>query len=142
MDPFTALGVACNVIDLVSTAISCGLAVRDIYKSVDGRTKANAALQNEADGMNAVVKSLREKDSEIKMLTDDGDIQKTVSRCAAEAEQLQLVLEDCRAKSKTAGGVFIALFKSSINSGKIDDLQKRLVACKDDLKLSLALATR
>ena len=36
MDPLTALSLCCNVIDLVSTAISCGLAVKDIYKSVDG----------------------------------------------------------------------------------------------------------
>jgi hypothetical protein len=79
MDPLTALSVACNVIDLVSTAISCGLAVRDIYKSVDGRTRANAALEKEVDGMKAVVLLLREKNSKIKVFTDDEDIQKKVS---------------------------------------------------------------
>ncbi|PMD35021.1 hypothetical protein L207DRAFT_638482 [Hyaloscypha variabilis F] len=142
MDPLTALSVACNVIDLVSTAISCGLAVRDIYKSVDGRTRANAALEKEVDGMKAVVVLLREKNSKIKVFTDDDDIQKKVSLCTEAAEQLHRVLEDCRDKSKTVRGAIKALFLSSVNSDKIDDLQKHLVACKDDLRLSIAIATR
>jgi len=142
MDPFTALGVAFNVIDLVSTAISCGLAVRDIYKSVDGRTKANAVLKKEADSMKDVVDRLQENNSKIAALTDDETIQKKVSGCAAASEQLLLVLEDCRAKSKTVGGAVRALFKSGVNIDKIGHLQKHLVVCKDELKLSIALATR
>ncbi len=96
MDPLTALSVACNVIDLVSTAISCGLAVKDIYKSVDGRTKANVALKKEDDGMKDVVVLLREKNSKIKVFTDDEDIQKKVSLCTE-------ALRSFTSFSKTAG---------------------------------------
>jgi hypothetical protein len=130
------------VIGLVSTAINCAMEVEDIYKSFHGHTKANAAMEKEVDAMNTIVVLLRENNSKIKVFTDDEDIQKKVSLCAEAAEQLHVVLEDCRDKTKTLRGAFKAVFLFSVNSDKIDDLQKQLVARKDDLKLSIAIATR
>ena len=142
MDPISALSLACNVIDLVGTAINCGLTVKQIYDSVDGRLKAHKVVQGETDRMKIVVNRLRENQSRIKVFTNDDEIQKITSRCVKLSEDLQTVLDKCRAKHKTIWSAGKATVMSVLKSGEIDDLQKDLETCRKDLNSLIAIATR
>jgi len=95
MDPFKALGIACNVVDLINMAIKCGITVK-IYSSADGFKKQQAVVQKSADEMNKIVQRLREDQQELTKFTKDEELQRTASDCMA-------VWEDLRASWKTTG---------------------------------------
>lgn len=142
MDPLTALGVTCNVVDLVGTAINCGLAVKQVYDSVDGFKKEHEILRNAAENMSSVVRRLQDEKAEIALCTKDEKVEEITARCVTLCQELQTALEECRSKKRSILSASKATIKAALRSGKIDLLQKELDMCRKALHSMIALTTR
>jgi len=76
MDPFTALSIACNVVDLAGVAINGGMTVKEIYSSPDGFKKQQGIVQKSTDEMNKIAERLRQDQTKLAEFTKDEELQR------------------------------------------------------------------
>jgi hypothetical protein len=143
MDPISALGLACNILDLVGTAINCGLAVAQVYSSVDGLQRAHKTVDNEAKSLEQVVFHLQDSYARLPGVTVDDKILTISKRIVGQSLKLQQILHDCRSKKKGhLLSAVIATSRSAINNGKIIQHQKDLESSRKELNMWILVETR
>jgi hypothetical protein len=98
MDPLTALGLACNVLDLVGKAIKCGTTVYKLYK--DGSTEDQEDLESVAGTLESVVTGLQKAPNNANVRKSAMDPQ--IVKLLTESTKLCVELRDLVKKCKTA----------------------------------------
>lgn len=143
MDPVTALGLACNVLDLVEKAIQCGKIVWKLHK--DGFTDDQADLETVADTMEAVVSGLQKAPNKVKVRKSDLDpqIAKLLTRSAGLCASLRDLIKKCKPDTQgswRAAGV--AALKKLVHKSEIESVEKELETCRVNLIAIFSAATR
>jgi hypothetical protein len=98
MDPLTALGLVCNVLDLVGKAIKCGKTVYKLYK--DGFTEDQEDLESVAGTLESVVTGLQKAPNNANIRKSAMDPQ--IVKLLTESTKLCVELRDLVKKCKTA----------------------------------------
>jgi hypothetical protein len=98
MDPLTAIGLACNVLDLVGKAIKCGKTVYKLYK--DGFTEDEEDLESVAGTLESVVTGLQKAPNNANTRKSAMDPQ--IVKLLTESTKLCVELRDLVKKCKTA----------------------------------------
>lgn len=122
MDPVSGLSLACNIIQLVETAIKCGTAVIEVYNSVDGLPNAHKTVEREADGIADVVGHLRDHQAQLQSPGFDSEIRNLTSRIVGQCDELRRILDECRPRKR--GNVFSAGRATLKSLGKTNDIQR------------------
>jgi len=122
MDPVSGLPLACNIIQLVETAIKCGTAVIEVYNSVDGLPNAHKTVEREAYGIADVVGHLRDHQAQLQFPGFDSEIRNLTSRIVGQCDELRRILDECRPRKR--GNVFSAGRATLKSLGKTNDIQR------------------
>ena len=143
MDPVTAIGLACNVLDLVDRAIKCGKIVHKLYK--DGFTDDQDDLETVADTMETVVARLREapKTANVRKSAMDPQIAQLLTKSTTLCASLRDLIKKCKPEktgSWRAAGV--AALKKLVHKSEIQTLEKNLEACRSNLGVSFSAVTQ
>ncbi|KAK2809166.1 hypothetical protein FQN50_004001 [Emmonsiellopsis sp. PD_5] len=97
MDPFTALGLAANVIQFVDFAWKLLTETREIGKSIDGYSEENRSLAT-------IISDITLSDAAIATITtDDPGLQQIIRQCQTLSTKLMDVLEKLRVDQSQSG---------------------------------------
>lgn len=143
MDPFAALSVAVNIIDLVDKAIKVVTTVAQVYKSTDGLSEKSRAINREAGSLEDIVVNLRkchsnapQNDASQKMLEISITIQ---LRCI----ELKKFIDRFRlSNERNMLAVVRTAFNMLIKSGEIEQLQSAIASSRMDLLHWIAASTK
>jgi uncharacterized protein Yka (UPF0111/DUF47 family) len=143
MDPITALGLACTVLDLVDRAIQCGKMVKKLHD--EGFTDDQQDLKAVADTMEAVVSGLQKAPSNAKVRKSDMDPQMAnlVTKSATLCASLRNLLKKCTPEmegSWTSAG--IAALRRIVHKSEIESIEKELEACRTNLTTLFSATTQ
>jgi hypothetical protein len=143
MDPVTALGLACNVLDLVGKAIKCGKTVYKLYK--DGFTEDQEDLESVAGTLESVVTGLQKvpNNANVRKSAMDPQIFKLLTESTKLCGELRDLVKKCKPKtpgSWRAAGV--AALKKLVHKSDIESLEKKLETCRINLIAVLSAATQ
>lgn len=148
MDPFTALGLASNVIQIVD--FSCKLVSKgqEIYKSVDGTSVENVdteAVANDLDLLNTnLQRSLDASNNNNESLSkDDQSLVNLCGKCSELARELQAKLDSLKVAGKHRRWKSARQALKSV-SGKdgIEQIANRLAAYRDEINLNITVSLR
>jgi hypothetical protein len=143
MDPATAIGLACNVLDLVDRAIACGKTVHKLHK--DGFTEDQADLGAVADTMEEVVTGLQKAPTNAKVRKSalDPEIAKLLTKSTLFCINLRDLLKKCQPETKgswrSAG---VAALTKLVRKSEIESVKNDLEACRASLAIVLSAATQ
>lgn len=143
MEPLTALGLACNVLDLMEKAIKCGKIVHKLHK--DGFTDDQDDLETVADTMETVAAGLQKapNNANIRKSAMDPQIAKLLTRSATFCASLRDLIKQCKPETKgswRAAGV--AALKKLVRKSEIESLEKNLETCRSNLTAAFSAATQ
>jgi hypothetical protein len=143
MDPLTAIGLACNVIDLVDNAIKCGKVVYKLYK--DGFTDDQDDLKAVAETMEAVVTGLQKAPNKanVRKTALDPQITELLTRSSTLCTSLRDLIKKCQPKTKGSwGSAGVAALKKLVHKSEIESLEKDLETCRNSLVVVFSAATQ
>jgi hypothetical protein len=143
MDPVTAIGLACNVLDLVDKAIKCGKIVHKLYK--DGFTDDQEDLETVADTMETVVTELHKASNTAKVRKSamDPQIVQLLTRSTTLCASLRDLIKKCKPeKSGSWKAAGVAALKKLVHKSEIETLEKSLDTCRANLGVSFSAATQ
>ncbi|KAK2737619.1 hypothetical protein FQN55_000975 [Onygenales sp. PD_40] len=117
MDPFSALGLAANVIQFVDFAWKLLTETREIGKSIDGYSEENRSLAT-------IISDITLSDIAITtIITDDPSLQQIISQCQTVSAKLMDVLEKLRVgQSQFGWSNFKTALKGVWNKREIESL--------------------
>jgi hypothetical protein len=141
MDPVTALGLACNVLDLVKTAISLGKVAKHLHDT--GSTKEHEELESLADRLDAVMSGLQTAANSAKVPKSgfDKEITSCIAECTTQCTLLRNLLADCKPEKEGSWrSANMALFRTFKNKSKIDDAHSKLEGSRAALSSLFAAA--
>jgi hypothetical protein len=144
MDPLTALGLVCNVLDLVNRAANCGKTVHKLHK--DGFTDDQADLEAIADTMEEVVTGLLQKapnNASGGKSALDQETAKLLTKSTLLCIDLRDLVKKCRPETKgswrSAG---VAALVKLVRKSEIESLKTDLETCRSSLTAVLSAATQ
>ncbi|GAP87100.1 putative P-loop containing nucleoside triphosphate hydrolase [Rosellinia necatrix] len=134
MDPFSALSVASNIIDLTFKAAQVVKTVVEVYKSVDGLSDNTEIINRETDGLKDIVSELRRCQSQAPYCAADQDMRRISDTLISQCGELQSAVETCRSSQKWG---FLSAANASLRmlrkKGEIEQLQKHIASSRDEL---------
>ncbi|KAF2742491.1 hypothetical protein M011DRAFT_481660 [Sporormia fimetaria CBS 119925] len=145
MEPLSALSVACNIITLIDASVKSFKAIYDLYNSATGFSKESEALIQQTDLLKDTIAQLRQAGTQLTAISPAGaGVQEATKYCDQVVQDLSALLAECRVeKAKSKRAILKAWTRTNIkHKSNLEDLQSRLRASTDQLKLSLAMATR
>jgi len=142
MDPFSAMAVACNVLDLIGLAVKCVVTTKQVYSSVDGRKYELAIVNDSAQNMQMICKDLQEEQSQLGLAKQDEQLKELVLCCVTNCEELEKVLAECTSKPRSLWGAGKTTLKLAMKSGRLDELGKKLDSCRQNLNSLISLRTK
>ena|ERR1700761_2990195 len=134
MDPISALGLTCNVLDLVDRAIKCGKVVYKIQK--DGFTDDQADLETIADTMEEVVTGLKQApaNNNIRKSALDPEIVKLLFKTSVICTNLRDLIKKCQPEKKGSWrSAFGAAIVKMVKKSEIESLKTDLETCRSNL---------
>ncbi|QIX02212.1 hypothetical protein AMS68_007729 [Peltaster fructicola] len=148
MDPFSALNVACAVVQFVGFASQILKAGYDKHHSTNGATAADMTIEALTIELQTICEDLLTSPTttDDDLLSDDErTLQKVVHRCKSKAEELEDLLHDVRVRNdrlhKGLDSIRQAI-RREIKSGKIESLQKELDQIQQEVNTVLLAIIR
>jgi hypothetical protein len=143
MDPFTAIGLAGNIISFIGYGFKIVSMARDIHSSVTGAASENKDLEFLSDKMRDLTVRLKLKKSTAQMTADELNLNELALECNRLSADLLSLLEklkarDPRSKRETLGAVWRNIRKKD----EKNELEKRLDRCRQQLHLQLTDTAR
>ena len=147
MDPFTALGLASSVIQIVD--LSCRLVSKGqkIYKSADGTSATNIDTETVARDLNLLNSQLQRSFDESNytepLSKEDQSLVDLCWKCSDLANELQAKLNRLKATGKNRKWKSARQALKSV-SGKdgIEELAHRLALYRDEINLNITISLR
>ncbi|KAL1966174.1 hypothetical protein VTN77DRAFT_4726 [Rasamsonia byssochlamydoides] len=127
MDPFTAIGLAGNIIAFIDFGFEVVSAAQEIYASKTGTTPENEHLDFLAGKVYSLVISLQNKKSTSQMTADERNLNDLAVECTRLSRDLLDMLKDLKARK--AGSIkesLRALWRSIWMKKEKNELEKRL----------------
>ena len=59
MDPMTSIGLACNVIQVITFSVDTAKVAHEVYKSTSGQSKSNQALREQTEKLSGLLENLQ-----------------------------------------------------------------------------------
>ncbi|KAI0382798.1 hypothetical protein F5Y04DRAFT_270296 [Hypomontagnella monticulosa] len=142
MDPFSAIGLAGNIVTFLDLGYKLLSESKTIYKSASGTSERNDELALVARQLRDFASSLREssrgstKDQEVAL-------HKLASECSSTSLDLLRLLDSLKARNpKSVRGSLIAAFRDWRKKDEKEGLRLKLDCHRDQLNLQIAALTR
>ena len=143
MDPFTAIGLAGNIITFVDFGFEVVSTAREIYGSNSGATSENKDLAFLTDKVNNLALNLQPKKSISQMTGDERNLNDLAVECTRLSHDLLNLLKDLKArKTGSTKESLRAVWRNNWNRKKKTELEKKLEKCRQLLHLQLTSTAR
>ncbi|KAK5219588.1 hypothetical protein LTR72_007972 [Exophiala xenobiotica] len=126
MDPITALGLACNILQLVEQGIGAAMVCKEFDQQ--GSLDENKKIEEYAELISAANRDLESTFGKQALTTPAraARLQKVATDASATAAELKKTLNQLKVSKKQMGAAFRTSLKSFIKKGTIDRLRKEL----------------
>ncbi|KAK7710806.1 hypothetical protein SLS64_005711 [Diaporthe eres] len=143
MDPFSAIGLAGNIVGFLDFGFKLLSKAREIQASGSGTAAANENLASLTQHFQRVTASLRGQKVSGALTGDDVAIQELAAECDSVAIELMELVDSLRARtSKSKRESLRAAFREWRKGDQKDELQPRLDRCRSQLNLQLTSLMR
>ncbi|KAF8862787.1 hypothetical protein BDZ45DRAFT_183438 [Acephala macrosclerotiorum] len=133
LDPFSALGLASNIVQFVDFASELVSGSVELYRSADGTSKRNVELASITSDLKSISSSLKSADH------DEGQIPALSKQCKTLADQLLGMLQDLAVKGRhRRWNTFQQALRGMLKDKEIRDIEGRLSQFRSQLILRLA----
>lgn len=138
MDPFSAIGLAGNIVGFLDFGFKLLSKAREIQTSASGTAAANENLVSLTQHFQRVTASLRAQKVSGAVTGDELAIQELATECDGIAIELMELVDSLRARtSKSKRESLRAAFREWRKRDQKDELQLRLDRCRSQLNLQL-----
>lgn len=138
MDPFSAIGLAGNIVGFLDFGFKLLSKAREIQASASGTAAANENLVSLTQHFQRVTASLRAQEASGAVTGDELAIQELAAECDGVAVELMELVDSLRARSsKSKRESLRAAFREWRKGDQKDELQLRLDRCRSQLNLQL-----
>ena len=143
LDPFSALGLAGNIVQFVDFASKLFSKSKDLYKSSNGATKENQELEDATDTLRRLCASLKKADhagsKSTGRLNDENVLRELANNCHVTASELLSTLEDLRTRgSHGKWQSFRQALRTAWKEEKIVAMENKLTSYRSQLTLQLS----
>ncbi|KAI2617243.1 hypothetical protein GGS26DRAFT_412813 [Hypomontagnella submonticulosa] len=143
MDPFTAFGVACNVITVVDAAVKCGRTIAELYNSTSGYTKETEGLLKAAGDWEAIDRDMRTAQAQIPETESYHKMHEAVTDCVKASQRINEILASCRAgNGSSLRSAMKGFLKSAVKKSEIYQLRDQLEQSASRMTSLVAATTR
>lgn len=143
MDPFSALGLAANIIQFIDFTASLVSSAHDIYSSATGNSSDNENLEFVSREMKSLCSQLEASQPTFLMSPDEKSLRELASQCHSLAEDiLDLMLELRSSNPKSKRDSFRTAWRNVRKKKEKKELEDRLDRCRQQLDIQLAKMTR
>ena len=138
LDPFTALGLAGNVVQFVDFGSKLVSEARDIYRSTSGNSTRNAQLLNSAGSFRRLSDHLAESTKAPFPSQDQDDLTQFAESCRKTVDELIRILEGLTVNSPNRKWRSIQqASRAALKRGKIDELATRMDRLRSEMCVRL-----
>jgi len=142
LDPFTALGLASNIVQFIDFASDLFLKSKELAKSTSGATKENEELEKATERLQHLCADLkwscRTGPKTARRSDDEAVLSELASKCTATADDLLFALEGLRAQGGTKK---LQSFRKALQTvwkkDKIREMEMKLATHRRELTLQL-----
>jgi hypothetical protein len=143
MDPFTAIGLAGNIITFIDFGCEVLSAAREIYSSKSGATSENKDLEFLTGKVNYLALNLQSTKSAPQMTDDERNLSGLAVECTRLSQDLLDLLKDLKArKAGSTKESLRAVWRNVWKKKEKTELEKRLEKCQQQLHLQLISTAR
>ncbi|KAI1087116.1 hypothetical protein F5B19DRAFT_90074 [Rostrohypoxylon terebratum] len=142
MDPFSAIGLAGNIIAFLDFGYKLLSKSKDIYKSTTGTTTLNNELLSETRQLQGITEGLQMPG--LAGLSDQElALKQLAAECSTVSSDLARLIDDLKAKNPNSKRESLrAAFRDWKKKDKKDELRSRLDRCRDQLNLQIVTLMR
>ena len=143
LDPFSALGLAGNIVQFVDFASKLFSKSKELYKSSSGATKENQELEDATDTLRRLCASLKKVDQggskSAGRLNDEDVLRALANNCHVTANELLSALEDLRTRGPHGKWQsFRQALRTAWKEDKILAMENKLASYRSQLTLQLS----
>jgi hypothetical protein len=143
MDPFTAIGLAGNIITFIDFSFEIVSIAREMHSSTTGATSGNKDLEFLTDKCTRLVLNLQCEKLTSLMTEDERNLNSLAIECARLSLELQEMLQDLKArKTGSKKSALQAVFRNIRKKKEKSKLEAKLEKCRRQLHLHLASTAR
>lgn len=143
MDPFTAIGLAGNILTFIDIGLRLVNQTKGIYDSASNSTAENDSLSVMATRFNTTMIDMQSKIPSGNLSKDEKALKELVGECSSISDELQKLLGALKAKkSNSMRSSMKAALRDWSKKKEKDDLIKRLESSRQQLDLLLSSMTR
>ena len=144
MDPFTAIGLAGNIITFLDFGYNVLSKAKNIRRSASGASSANASLKSMTQRLHDVASALQGSGAGAVMSSQEQSLAQLATECHELSADLLKILETLRAKDPSKRSAFKAALRETVGQRKYEakELETRLDRCRQQLTIELTSLTR
>ncbi|KAG5811661.1 hypothetical protein H9Q74_004546 [Fusarium xylarioides] len=143
MDPFTAIGLAGNILTFIDIGLRLVTQTKGIYDSTSNSTAENDSLSVMAARFTTAMNDMQSKMPRGKLSKDEIALKELATECSSISDELQNLLRELKArKSNSVRSSMMAAFRDLGKKKEKDDLHKRLESSRQQLDWLLTTMTR
>ncbi|KAI1395237.1 hypothetical protein F4819DRAFT_492670 [Hypoxylon fuscum] len=138
MDPFSAIGLAGNIITFVDFGYKILSGSKEIYTSASGASTLNHELALDTQTFQGVVASIQEPHTAGSVTEKEQALRRFAVECGSVASDLKKLLDELKARDPTSKRDSLrAAIRDWRKGGKKDELRLKLARCRDQLNLQI-----
>ncbi|KAF4943280.1 hypothetical protein FGADI_13518 [Fusarium gaditjirri] len=143
MDPFTAIGLAGNILTFIDMGLRLVSQTKGIYDSKSNSTAENESLSVMTTRFTTTMVDMQSKIPSGNLSKDEKALKELVEECSSISDELQNLLAELKAKkSNSMRSSMKAALRDWRKKKEKDDLHKRLESSRQQLDLLLSTMTR
>ncbi|KAF5988995.1 hypothetical protein FBULB1_1150, partial [Fusarium bulbicola] len=143
MDPFTAIGLAGNILTFIDIGFRLVSQTKGIYDSKSNSTAENDSLSVMTTRFTATMADMQSKIPSGNLSKDEMVLKELVTECSSISDELQNLLSDLKAKKpNSVRSSMKAALRDWSKKKEKEDLHKRLESSRQQLDLLLSTMTR
>ncbi|KAF4499447.1 small s [Fusarium agapanthi] len=143
MDPFTAIGLAGNILTFIDIGFRLVSQTKGIYDSKSNSTAQNDSLSVMTTRFTTTMADMQSKIPSGNLSNDEMALKELVTECSSISDELQNLLADLKAKKPNSiRSSMKATLRDWSKKKEKDDLHKRLESSRQQLDLLLSTMTR
>jgi N-terminal domain on NACHT_NTPase and P-loop NTPases len=143
LDPFTAIGLAGNIVQFIDYSSKLITSAYEIYKSSTGSAPDHVHLDGIATRLLELTRSLQEPESHPSSSHERSPaLQKLVEECCQDSQALLDLIKALRAKNGSKWSRFRQAIKSTLKKEQIDRLENRLRDHRNEIAFHLVAMLR
>ncbi|KAK8021671.1 hypothetical protein PG990_006809 [Apiospora arundinis] len=142
MDPFAALSLVCNVLDLAERAYKTGKIIKDIHDNANGQQVSHARIERHIAEMERIRDELGNGSAQMCQASLDQQLEGAIQRSHEATKALRIILDECRARQ--AGSLLhstMAALRSKFKESKIQQQLDILQECRAKLQMLIVTNT-